>query len=373
MSPFFRIFYQSFVKPFYRENAGTFVFVFTMFFFVVGTVDGAGLFKYHYGLIKALLSIPAFLVAALLLWGLYARKCAVFIIQLLQQPPYRFFSVFRNLSQWRQYALFAITDFILLLPLTFYLVLVITEGIYLHRPGPTMTVVALLTACCTLLPVWHVYVLNHPEKNVFLTTGLKNPATNPSLFYSGILIRSAQQTQKLAWLGIKLYTCVVLYFTTVNNQLGPDDLQLTFLLFSFGILANGVFINRLRKYEDQYLSFYRSLPLSVTKRLITYALCCFVLVTPEILLLCFLSHRHLSASAAVFFGCYAFSTVLLLLSISFVKQLTFKHLVAVLLLLFFTGYFIMMATGIGWISLAFFPGAVILFLTRYYRSEAIVS
>ncbi|MBO9595094.1 MAG: hypothetical protein J7599_19475 [Niabella sp.] len=373
MSPLFRIFYQSFVKPFYRENAGTFVFVFTMFFFVVGTVDGAGLFKYHYGLIKALLSIPAFLVAALLLWGFYARKCAVFITQLLQQPPYRFFSVFRNLSRRLQYTLFAITDFILLLPLTFYLALVITEGVYLHRFIATTIVAVVLTACVALLPAWHVYVLNNPERNRFFKKRFKAPAANPVLFYCGILIRAVQQTQKLAWLGTKLYTCTVLYFTSANNQLAPDDLQLTFLLFSFGILANGVFINRLRRYEDQYLSFYRGLPIPVTTRLMTYAICCFVFVLPEILLLLFLSLRHISICTAAFFGCYAFSTALLLLSISFVRQMPLKHLVAILLILFFTGYFIMMAYGIGWISLVFFSGAVVLFLSRYYRSEAIVS
>lgn len=373
MSAYFRIFYQSLVKPFYRENAGTFVFVFTMFFFVVGTVDGAGLLKYHYGLIKALLRIPVFLVAALLLWSFYARKCAVFITQLLQQPPYRFFSAFRNLPRRLQYALFAFTDFILLLPLIFYLVLVITEGFYLRHFTATMIVVTLLIACSTLLPAWHVYVLNHLERSSHSKRRLKEPADNPTLFYSGILIRAVQQTQKLPWLGMKLYTGTVLYFTSTNNHLAPDDLQLTFLLFSFGILASGVFINRLRRYEDQYLSFYRGLPVAVTKRFITYALCCGVLVLPEMVLLFFLSGRYINSSAAFFFGSYAFSTVLLLLSISFVKQMTFKHLVAILLLLFFIGYFIMMASGIHLISPVFLLCALILFMTRYYHSEAMAS
>ncbi|MCF3108868.1 hypothetical protein LL912_08770 [Niabella sp. CC-SYL272] len=372
MSPFFRICHQSFVKPFYRENAGTFVFIFTMFFFVVGTVDGAGLFKYHYGLIKALLSIPSFLAAALLLWALYARKCAVFITQLLQQPPYRFLSVLRSLPRRRLYTLFALTDFILLLPLIFYLVLVITEGIYLHRLTATIIVTALLAGCCILLPAWHVYVLNHPERAVLNMT-LAGPVRNPVLFYSGILIRSAQQTQKLAWLGIKLYTCTVLYFTTVNNQLAPDDLQLAFLLFSFGILANGVFINRLRRYEDQYLSFYRGLPVPVASWLIAYAIYCFVLVLPEMLLLVFLSTRYISGRTAVSFGCYAFSTMLLLLSISFVRKMTLKHLVTILLLLFFSGYFILMLSSIAAISLLFLSCAIVLFMTRYYQSEITAS
>ncbi|MGJ7030168.1 hypothetical protein [Niabella hirudinis] len=367
-----RTFYKAFVKPFYKENAGTFVFVFTIFFFIIGTVDGAGLFKYHYGLIKALLNIPAFLAAALLVWALYARKCAVFITQLLQQPHYRFMSQFRNLHPRRQYLLFAVADFVLLLPLTFYLVLVITEGVYLHYFAVTSVVAIFLVLCGTLPPAWHVFVLNHPERKSLLKIRLRKPLGDAFL-YTGILIRAAQHTQKLAWLGVKLYTCTVLYFTTANNHLAPDDLQLAFLLFSFGILANGVFINRVRRYEDQYLSFYRGLPVTITKRLIIYAACCGVLILPEILLLIFLSTRHISSSIAVFFGGYAFSTVLLILSISFIKNITFKNQTAILLLLFFTGYLIMMCSGIGWISPVYFVLALVLFLGCYYRSTQFAS
>lgn len=373
MSALFRIFYKSFVKPFYRENAGTFVFVFTMFFFVVGTVDGAGLFKYHYGLIKALLSIKPFLGAALLLWALYARKCAVFIAHLLRQPHYQFISIFRSLPLRRQYLLFFITDFILLLPQTFYILLVLTEGLYLHLFPATVLVLVFLLACCVLLPVRHVHVLNNPEKKQRFFSQRLTGALPRFAVYPQILIRAVLRTQKLVWLSIKLFTGALLCLMSMNNTLAHDDLQLMFLLFSFGVLANGVFVNHLRRFEEQYLSFYRSLPVPLIRRLAQYACFNILLLLPEAGLLCFLSPAHISVENALALGFYAFSAIQLLISISFVKQMAIKHLVVVLLLLFFGGYFILMASGVGFIGLLFLLLAIILFLTRYYRSETTIS
>ncbi|WP_018626033.1 hypothetical protein [Niabella aurantiaca] len=364
MKPPFRIFYRSLIKPFYRENAGTFVFVFTMFFFIVGTVDGAGLFKYHYGLIRALLSINAFLAAVLLLWILYARKCAVFIARCLRQPPYQFMAIFRNLPRHQQYLLFFITDFVLLLPQIFYMLLVITEGFCLRLFPSTGIVLCALIIFCSLLPAWHVYALNHPERS---TGRIRFFRMYRVSLYPQILIRAVLQTQKLVWLGIKLFTGTLLYFMAVNNRLTNDDIQLTFLLFSFGVLANGVFINRLRMFEEHYLSFYRGLPVSLANRFLQYALVSLFLVLPEAGLLCFLAPAHISAGNALAFGFYAFSTLLLLTAISFVKLTTLKHSIRILLLIFFTGYFLMMAAGVALISILYACGAIVLFRAAYYR------
>ena len=51
-----KILFKSFIRPFYKENAGVFIFVFMMMFFIVNKVDGAGLFEYHYSLILATLT-----------------------------------------------------------------------------------------------------------------------------------------------------------------------------------------------------------------------------------------------------------------------------------------------------------------------------
>ena len=46
---------RSFVKPFYRQHAGFFTFLFIILFGAVGRVDGAGLFDFHFSLIRGML------------------------------------------------------------------------------------------------------------------------------------------------------------------------------------------------------------------------------------------------------------------------------------------------------------------------------
>ncbi|HEX7754909.1 MAG TPA: hypothetical protein VF421_06190 [Niabella sp.] len=369
MSPVSNVFYKSFVRPFYRENAGTFVFVFTMFFFIVGTVDGAGLFKYHYTLIKGILHIKLFLAGMLLLWSFYVRKCALFLLYCLQQPAYGIFSVFKNIPKQKQYRLFFITDLLLLLPMLFYALLVIVEGIYLDTWFPVILLITFLLSVCLLCPYLHVRFLNSSRnKTAGPASRLFRNRVVPAS-YPNILLRSVFQLQKLVWLGIKLFTCSFLYFMAVNNTLTADDIRITFLFFSFGILANGVFINRLRAFEYRYLAFYRSLPVPRGKRLVQYAYFTLLLLIPEIITLALVTPAHIDVINAIAFGGYAFTTLLLLSAISFLRQMALKYFVRILLLLFFAGYFIMLCFGTLFICILFITAALLLFHFAYYRSE----
>jgi len=71
---------RSLVKPFYRQHAGLFTFLFIVLFGAVGRVDGAGLFDYHFSLIRSLLNNPFIFLMVLSLWLLYAKKCEQFVV-----------------------------------------------------------------------------------------------------------------------------------------------------------------------------------------------------------------------------------------------------------------------------------------------------
>ncbi len=51
-----KILRRSLVRPFYRENAGALVLVFTIMLFIVGHLNGAGLFEYQYSLAVGMLT-----------------------------------------------------------------------------------------------------------------------------------------------------------------------------------------------------------------------------------------------------------------------------------------------------------------------------
>jgi hypothetical protein len=53
---------KSLVKPYYRQNAGLFVFVYFIMILAVGRANEAGLLEYHYSLIKGMLINPVIFI-----------------------------------------------------------------------------------------------------------------------------------------------------------------------------------------------------------------------------------------------------------------------------------------------------------------------
>jgi hypothetical protein len=99
MKPASKIFFRSFVQPFYRENIGLFVFVFSMMFFIVSKVDGAGLYEYHYSLVTGMLNNNILLSCVLFLWLIYVRKYVLFVSGTISNPQYTFLHIYNQLPK----------------------------------------------------------------------------------------------------------------------------------------------------------------------------------------------------------------------------------------------------------------------------------
>src|SRR5438046_1827283 len=112
-----KILLQTFVKSFYRENAGVFVFIFTVMFFVVSQQSGAGLYAYHYSLVTGMLSNTGFLLFVFFTWFIYARKCVAFVFDVLQKPENNFIHIFNCLSKARRFQLFLLVEVWLMMPI----------------------------------------------------------------------------------------------------------------------------------------------------------------------------------------------------------------------------------------------------------------
>src|ERR1700730_5977805 len=81
---------KTIVKPFYRQHAGLFVFLFTIMFGVVSVIDGAKFTDYHFFLIQGMMRNAFFFLLVLLLWFLYTKKSEQFVINILMRPDYSF-------------------------------------------------------------------------------------------------------------------------------------------------------------------------------------------------------------------------------------------------------------------------------------------
>src|SRR5438105_4972418 len=74
-----RLMFRLFVVPFYKANAGFFLFFFFIFF---GTVNGGSLITYHASLLNSFLGSWQGLGLVFLCWTLYEIKCLLFILRI---------------------------------------------------------------------------------------------------------------------------------------------------------------------------------------------------------------------------------------------------------------------------------------------------
>lgn len=363
-----KILLQSFVKPFYRENAGTFVFVFTMMFCIVSKVDGAGLYEYHYSLATGMLKSNIFLLLVFFAWFLYARKYVAFVSDILLSPQYVFLQLFNQLSKSRRFQLFFIIETALLMPVLFYAVFVAFVGYEQHLYLPVLFAVVYLLLLCVIPAVWHVYLLDTMHtKPIFSLQSLTLKFKLSS--YSIVLIRFVAGEQKMIWTAVKVFTCGIFYLIARNNTMTDYDSETVFLFFNFGILANGALLYRIRTFEETFLSFYRGLPVSLIKRFLHYLFVCFIFLIPEFITAAVLVPVHLHYADAVSFILCGLSLLLLMNSITFVQDFKMKDYIKILLSVFCIQCICLMTVGFVFLYLLFFVLAVVFFLHGYYKFE----
>jgi hypothetical protein len=364
-----KILLRSFVRPFYRENAGTFIFVFIMLFYIVGQVDGAGLIQYHYMLIMGMLTSKMILLVVFFLWLLYARKYTAFVSNVLIDPPYSFIYIYNCLDKGKQFRLFLVVEVLLMLPVLLYSVCIVAIGIHHHLYQAILLIIVYLFLLCILPALWHVYRLSNLYKGItFPWQKIKGLSNLPSS-YPLVLIRFIIRKQKVIWLGIKIFTCGILYLIARNNTLTPSDMGTVFLFFNFGIIGNGIILYRIREFEETQLRFYRGTPIPLLKRFLQYALVYFIFLIPEFITAWILAPVYLPYNDAINFTLCGYSLLLLMNTITFLQDFSMRDYLKIILLVFSMQYIFIMAGVLTILYLFFFILAFTLFLISYYRFE----
>ena len=360
------ILFKSIVKPFYKENAGLFVFVFTMLFFIVNKVDGAELFEYHYSLIMSVLSSVTMLVFVFIAWALYVRKFTVYVSASINRPEFSFLYIVNSLSRVRRFVLFLLVDIVLFLPVLLYGILIIWVGWLQHFYLAAVSIISYSILLSILPALWHVYLLDKLNKNTvrLLKWNISWPSSYPVQ-----LIRFVVNKQKGLWLGSKVFTCGLLYLIAHNNTLGKADVGPVFLLFSFGVLSNSALTFRIREWEEVWLRFYRGLAVPLWKRFVQYGAVCLMLLLPEFITLTYLTPAHLNSATALGFGISGYSLILLIVSITFLQDFSKRDFLKILLLLFALQYLFLLAFNFLLLSIVCLVLSILFFYKGYYHYE----
>ncbi len=362
------ILYKSFVKPFYRLHTGFFIFLFIVLFGAVGVVDGAGLFDYHYSLIRAMLINPFIFLLVLLVWLLYAKKCEQFILNTLRKPEYSFLYMFSILDRKSLFGLLIFVQVLLFLPIISYALIICIAGIYLKAYLACSILIIYIFSICLLSASWYLYQIMNPGKHVVakIMSFQKNSHEVP---YWSFLIRFILRNKKLIFTGIKIFSCGIL-FGMLKNQMGTDyGLDMIILFFSIGILGHGLLIHQIRELEETRCTFYRAVPISLFKRFIQYAIFYLILLVPEIFTISLLTPKHLNYSDALLFVLFSYSLLLFMHSLLFIKFFPMKEYLKIILCLFMIIYCSVLMSSFPWLCLFLFLSSVTIFRTSYYRYE----
>jgi hypothetical protein len=359
---------KTFVKPFYRQHAGLFVFLFTMMFGVVSVIDGAKFTDYHFFLIQGMMRNSFFFLLVLLLWFLYIKKSEQFVVNILVRPDYSFLNTLSLLDSKRLYLILLWIQFLLILPIILYACIVFAAGFYMHEYIKCLLILIYIIGICLISARWYLFCIQNPGRQAWTMSKIFSFKIRETPYWS-LFVRYIVIDKKLLFSGIKLYSCTVLYLMIVNQTRVEYDLRMIMIFFSMGIMGHGLLIHQLRDMEETGLTFYRTIPISLLKRFEQYAILYFLLLIPEIITIVFLTPRYLHFQDAITLILISYSILLFLNSLLFIQFFRMKDYLKIILCIFFIEYFFVLSGTIALLSILLFISAITMFFSRYYRFE----
>lgn len=317
-----RILLKSLVRPFYRQNAGFFLFLFLVFFGVVAPSQQPA---YHYALILGMLDAPVFLGIVLMAWFLYALKCNNWITSSLQDPDFSFLNLLSRLDKRRSFWWLLVVQIILFLPVSLYALIVSGVAFYKGRYGIGLTVQLYMALLSLAGARRYRYLIDNPGE--FDNPGIAGGRTRSLPFlrlrrlagmappYWSFFIRYLFHANKALLLGLKFFGCAILFLLLKDQDPSYYDIRMPFLLYDLALFGHGVLIYRCRELEEKRMLFYRSLPVSLSARFFQFACLYFLLLIPEMCTIGWLTPASVRVKDAFGFIVAGYSVLLLLHSV----------------------------------------------------------
>ena len=363
---------RSLVRPFYRQNAGFFLFIFLVFF---GVVAPSQQLAYHYALILGMLDSPLALGIVLLAWLLYAEKCHHWVRSLIESPDHSYLQLLSRLNKRSSFCLLLIVQVILYLPVWLYALAVTGVAIYKGQVVIGIGVQLYILLLCVVSAARYQYGLMNPgseplkwPKWMRAPEWLLGKKKGPR--YWSFFIRYLFYDGKALVLGIKLTGCALLYLLLRERDPVYYDIRMPFLLYTIVLFGHGVLIYRCRVLEEKSLVFYRGLPVSLLQRALQYGVLYFLVLLPEMLTLCWLTPVFIRWKDTLGFILSGYSLLLLLNSVLFVAPLKMSDFLKLSLGIFGILYFCVLGDVVIALSGGFFVVAGCLFFRGYWRYQS---
>src|SRR5580692_2012302 len=272
---------KTLVRSFYLQHAGFFLFLFVVFFGIVAPSQQPG---YHYALIRGILEAPGFLALVAFAWLFYAGKVVQFVFRVLDSPEGLFLCRTSCLAPLRCYLLLLRVQHRMFLPVSGYAVIIAGVAIRRGEWVEAFALILFVAGICGAAARLYYQRLMYPgvaDGRGFrrMTGGL------PGVPYWSILLRFLAASSGWLLVGIKVFSCGLLYLLLRLQTPEDYDLRSVYFAYSMALFGHGILLLRCRMLEARRLLFYRALAVSFATRLGQYGLFCLLLLLPEMLVL----------------------------------------------------------------------------------------
>lgn len=266
------------IKPYYRQHAGFFLFLFFLFFGTQPSFADAMLF--HTALMKSILVSGNFFIIAMLIWLVYSLKVLHFFYSTIIRAQYLFLQTFNVLSYRQRLVYMLYQQAILLLPATVYFSIVAGIGFYHHHLSAALGIIIIAVLLWLLSAITCVNLLHKAGQDNH--TGLTRhiirafPANLP-----GFLLKFCTQHIFGALLTIKLVSFFCLYGL---SRLETDvyEQRILWMIYISVLIGHGVIVYKLHTFIETGLSFLRNMPFPIGRLILSLLLVYSILLLPEI-------------------------------------------------------------------------------------------
>lgn len=351
--------------PFYRSNAGFFLFFFFLFF---GTVSPGSLVTYHFSLIQSILSSNIILAGVLFLWTCYNHKCTQFIFNSITKEEGNFLYQFQALPFKKQIVLLSLIELFLFFPILSYITIVVVIALHQNQLLQASILILFALSICSISSIYYSNLINKTwiyKKPLLAFNFFK--ITKPKHFHF-LLLRLSFQKKKKQLLVLKLISLIAFYIALVWNgdRYDHDSLVLFLLLI---IITHAALAFQFVRFIELSLQFFRNLPIQPIRIFLMYYITFIVLLLPELLYLILAGYPLLGIQQilAVYFTLV--HTLLLFTTVQYSGIIDRNEFVKIIFGVSFVSIFFFNSEQYTWWATLTIFIALLLFFTSYSLYE----
>lgn len=353
------------VLPFYRRNAGFFLFFFFIFF---GTVSPESLVKYHLSIIQSILSSYATLTGVLIIWLLYNTKCIQFIYNSLKAAESTFLYQLQALSRKRQTLLFGMIEVLMFLPVGAYILLVFYIALQQDQALQAGILLIFLIAVCMSSSLYIYQTVNSTWKENKPALFFKHNTTPKPKNLLFILVHYSLNQKKVQLLVLKLFSFIVLYIALVWNADSFDHDSLVLFLVVM-LLSHALLAFQYVQFIEKTLLFVRNLPLPTFHIFLAYFLIFALIFLPELVYITWTGHALLAWQQIVALYLTLVNTLLFFATVQYSGTIDRNEFVKIIFGVSFVSIFFYNNEQYAWWAALTFLFATLIFFTSYPQYE----